>query len=266
MSERPDPEALRVELADAREALLEKLSKIEEQLEDLDGQRQPSAAAEKPSNYEVDEGSTRSGRRKPVRQVVLDVLEDCGTLLYSRELSNIARAIYGRQVPASRFGGLARDEANSFESSRPRPVYLCHGLTHDRGLAIKRLWGRSDWPLAERIVAPTTGRAQHLRVTAALCEIALDRVDTTAEPETLHILAADHASDLPGVKVKRGDFELKHWRDVARELLEDVGPEDEQKREDAAERLSRLSPRQQLFGAPEQMLVVVEENAEEGVR
>lgn len=189
----------------------------------------------------------------PVRDVALNALEELDCLAFSRELMLYVDAWYGREIPAARFGTLSKDEQTGFDSDRPRPVFLAHGLTSERFEAIKRLWGRSDWPLWRRIVAPTTGRIQHLEMTLALCNIALSATDRAAKPEMLKILAADHARDLPGVVVKRGQFPLDLWRDTAAALLEQHAPADRQRREEAAKRFEEqgLSDRAALFGAPE---------------
>jgi hypothetical protein len=127
---------------------------------------------------------------------------------------------------------------------------LCHGLT-DQGLVIRRLWARSDWPLVERVVASTTGRVRHCRITARLCDLALDPAIIAVEPDMLRYMAADHARDLPGVEVKRGVFELERWRDVALGEWERLKPRDSELRAAAAERIAGRSEFFQLFGVPE---------------
>lgn len=161
-------------------------------------------------------------------------------------------ARYDRNIPLTRFGTLAKDETTAhLNRARPRTVWLCFGLTHDRAEPIKRLWARSDWPLEERIVAPTTGRVQHLRMTARLCEIA--NGENAVDPMMIKILAADHARDLPGVDVRRGEFQLDLWREVALKHLTEVQPRDEQLRRQAASRWASLSERYRLFGRPEEI-------------
>jgi hypothetical protein len=182
-----------------------------------------------------------------VRAAVLDALEDLDLLAYTNELRLYLQARNGRDVPASRFGVLSKDEVNGF-GKRPQPVHLCHGLTADRFEPIKRLWGRSDWDLAKRIVAPTTGRVLHLKMTARLCDLAEKAGGTAANPEMLKMLAADHARDVPNVHVKRGKFDLVGWRDAALALLEQLEPRDTARRAEAAEQLKHRATRQQLFG------------------
>jgi hypothetical protein len=191
-------------------------------------------------------------RQRPVRSLVLDALDDLGWLTYSREVSHYCRARFGRPIPPERFGPLVNDEIRTYRlSNRPRPLWLCFGLTYDRHEPIKRLLGRSDWPLACRIVAPTTGRVQHLKITSTLCDLALRADETTAEPDIMRIVAADHAQDLPGVTLKRGTFELERWRDIALRLLVELEPRDQEIREESAGRLERRSEFHQLFGLPD---------------
>lgn len=193
-------------------------------------------------------GVSRAARR-PVRELLVESLEDLGWPAHARELGLYATARYGRSIEPTRFGSLAADERASFVRGASRPVWLCHGLTHDRGEAIRRLWARSDWPLAMRIVAPTTGRVQHLRMTAKVCELAEKH---EASPDKLHYLAADLARDLPGTEVRRGTFDLDGWRATARDELARVEDEDRDRREAAAERLAtKLGPAHLLFGAPD---------------
>jgi hypothetical protein len=194
--------------------------------------------------------------RRPFRGLVLDSLDDLNVLAYSRELTLYVQARYGRRVTSSRFGSLAADEQRTFTAGRPRSVYLTHALTAQRGEAIKRLWGRSDWPLEDRIVAPTTGRVQHLKVTAALARLAMD--EPGGDSGMLKILAADHARDLPGAKVRRGAFDLDEWRIIAEGLLTELEGRDHELRIAAATHLAAtLTAREQLFGADETTLFVV---------
>ncbi len=208
---------------------------------------------------------------KPIREFVLDVLEDLGWPAYTREVSLYLAATVDRQIPPTRFGSLSADERKAFErGSATRPVWLCHGLTWNRGEGIKRLWARSDWPLAQRIVAPTTGRVQHLKITARLCDLALaaeQRREPEEQIERLRFLVADHARDVPGVAFKRGEFPLKAWRDVALDRLAELEPADAEARATAAEHLaSRLSEPYLLFGSPDVIEGLIDDRREAAAR
>lgn len=191
-------------------------------------------------------------RKRPLRDLTLELLQDAGVPLNSLLLANIIRPLFGRDIPATRFGTLANDEAKSYDSSRARPVYLCHCLTHDKGQAVKRFWARSDWDLAERVIGPMTGRVHFLE--GAAWTINLARLVAEGElaadkPEVLHYVAADQARDA-GLVVKRGEFPYEDWLGAISVALKRHTTADRDVRvAAAAEIASRLSEREQLFGA-----------------
>jgi hypothetical protein len=189
---------------------------------------------------------------QPVRNVILDALEDLGWATYSRELALYIQSRYGRRIPPARFGTLANDEMRAYrQGGTPRTVWLCFGLTFDRHQPIKRLWARSDWPLEWRIVAPTTGRIQHLKITSRLCDLGMKAEGNSVDSEMVKIIAADHARDLPDVRIQKGNFELGLWRDIALKLLSELEPRDTELRKESAQRLAERSQFQQLFGLPD---------------
>ncbi len=192
-------------------------------------------------------------RSRPLRAVVLDTLQDLGWPAYSRDLALYCQARYGRKFAATRFGTLAADEEKAYlrPGRPPRPLWMCFALTFDRHQPIKRLLARSDWPLFMRIVAPTTGRVQHLWMTRRLCDLALEVGENAADSDMLKIIAADHARDLLAVRFRRGEFDLEGWREAADVQLAELLPEDERLRKESAERLAALPERVQLFGIPD---------------
>jgi hypothetical protein len=189
---------------------------------------------------------------RPLREVVLDLLGEAKVPLNSLLIANVLRPLQDRIIPATRFGTLSNDEAKSFGSSRPKPVYLCHCLTYDQGLAVKRFWARSDWPLADRIMGPMSGRVLFLE--GAAWTIGLARaVDEgnleAANPETLNYVAADQARDA-GLPVQRGKFPYEDWLQAIASMIDRHRAEDERARREAAEAFStRLAERELLFGA-----------------
>jgi hypothetical protein len=194
-------------------------------------------------------GNRAVEQRRPFRQQVLDAIETLGVAALSREVQAFLGALYGDDIDPTRFGSLRREEMRLYDNkSRPRSVHIAYGLTA-RGEAIKRLLCRSDWPLEERVVAPTTGRVQHLRMTLRLCEFALEKRDTVSRPEALDIMVADHARDLPGGKFTRGNFPFETWRERASALLAETLDRDRANREVIAKRLRLYDDeRLMLFG------------------
>lgn len=215
--------------------------------------RQLNELREKRTELEKASRPQPGKRGRPLREVALEILQEARCPLNSLLIANVLRPLHGRNIPSTRFGTLSNDEAKSYDSSRARPVYLCHCLTYDQGQSVKRFWARSDWPLAERIMGPMTGRILFLKGAAwtiSLAQLASeDRLDAD-NPETLQYVAADQARDA-GLSVKRGEFDYDGWLTAIASAIEKHDPEDRFLRESAAEELAdRLSDRDQLFGSP----------------
>lgn len=189
---------------------------------------------------------------RPLRDVVLDTLADANFPLNSLLLSSIMRPLYGRNIPSNRFGTLSNDEMKSYDSSRARPVYLCHCLTYDNGHAVKRFWARSDWPLAERIMGPMSGRILFLKGAAWTIALAKSVEEGARSADNLDILkyvAADQARDA-GLPVKRGDFPYQDWLAAIAATLDRHIEADRVVRVESAETLAAKSTeRELLFGS-----------------
>lgn len=219
-------------------------AELQQQLDELRTRRVALEKGQRPR------GGNDAGR--PVRDLILDVLQDAGSPLNSLLLASVLRPLHGRDIPSTRFGTLSNDETKSFDSSRARPVYLCHCLTHDQGQPVKRFWARSDWPLEERVMGPMSGRILFLR--GAAWTINLARLVAAGElaaenPEVLEYVAADQARDA-GLSVKRGDFPYEAWLEAIAGTIDRHLAEDLALRRAAAVELSRqLSERELLFGA-----------------
>lgn len=193
--------------------------------------------------------------KRPLRVHVVDILQDLGWMAYAREIAAYAYARYDFVIAPGRFGSLAKDEVDAYKRrgsprSRNRTVWICFGLRHDDAAPVRRLVARSDWSLERRIWTPTTGRVQHLRTLARLCELALDTENTPlANPDALHPMILSYAQDLP-VKTVPGEYQFEEWRERALALLshDDLEARDYDLRQRAAERWSGLSEMHQLFG------------------
>ena len=226
---------------------IDKLKAEEAHLERLLAEvRERRATLEKRPNA----GNGRAGR--PIRDIVLDVLQEAQRPLNSLLLASVLRPLQGRTIPATRFGTLSNDEARSYDSSRARPVYLCHCLTFDQGQAVKRFWARSDWPLSERVIGPMSGRILFLKGASWTIELArLVAEDRLAadNPDMLNYVAADQARDA-GIPVKHGDFPYDAWLTFVAEAIDRHKAGDEEVRQKAAAELAqRLSERELLFGS-----------------
>lgn len=189
---------------------------------------------------------------RPIRDVVLEALADAKTPLNSLLLASVIRPWQGREIPSTRFGTLSTDEIKSYDSSRPRPVYLCHCLTWDRGEAVKRFWARSDWALVDRIMGPMSGRLLFMKGAAwaiGLAKAAKTGKVIAAEPDVLNYVAADQARDA-GMTVKRGEFPFDEWLETINNAVVRLEADDRDFRQAAAAAMSHLPERALLFGAP----------------
>jgi hypothetical protein len=227
-----DLDRLRAEEAELERRLLE----VREQRARLERHARPRAA---------DGG-------RPLREIVLDLLGEAKIPLNSLLIANVVRPLQDRAIPSTRFGTLSNDEAKSFDSSRSKPVYLCHCLTYDQGQAVKRFWARSDWRLPDRIMGPMSGRVLFLEGAAWTIRLAcaVNRKEIcAANPDTLNYVAADQARDA-GLHVQRGAFPYDDWLNAIDGVIDRHRAEDEQARIKAAKILAaRLSERELLFGA-----------------
>lgn len=210
------------------------------------------AAAQTPAVVVEQRGSQPEARRergvRSLRDLLLDALEEIGFMAYSQQLTLYVQARFGRSVPPTRFGTVSADEARAHARGATRAVWLGHGLTGDRAEPVKRLWGRSDWPLTARIVTPVFGRAQYLRAAARFAELAMKADGFAAEPDRLRYLAADHAKDL-GLPVRHGRFDLDIWRATAEEQLVELRTKEAEMAERSALQWNeQLSAAEKLFG------------------
>lgn len=189
-------------------------------------------------------------------ETLLEALSNLDCPAYSSELSLYLRARWGNAYPSatpSRIERLMCKDFHLFEikGALPSDISLCPALTAERGEPILRLMTRADWPLSHRLVAATTGRLRHLRITARLCELAISEEQSFADYKLLLRLTATLARGLPHVTVKYEHYESGTWCDLACKLIEEHSREDEQGRINAAARLLAVPEFNQFYGAPE---------------
>lgn len=189
---------------------------------------------------------------RPPRDVVLDTLADANFPLNSSLLASVMRPLYGRDIPADCFGTLSNEEMQSYDSTGARPVYLCHCLTYDNGDAVKHFWARSDWPLADRIIGPMSGRILFLRAAAwtiTLAQSVEEGAIFADNPELLKYVAANQAREV-GISIKGSEFPYHDWLAFIASALDRHTEGDRLWREEGAESLARgLTERELLFGS-----------------
>ncbi len=168
----------------------------------------------------------------PLDTAALHGLSDFRYLVYSKELCLYIQArwpgIYDSLIP-TRIQRLMLSSLDKYEAEGlgETQTTLCPALTAVRGETIITLIARSDWPLESRLLAATTGRLRHLKITARTCDLLLDEKGRFKDLAPLFKLASTLARGLPGATVKYGQYDLRAWRDIARKLISGNSAEDE---------------------------------------
>jgi hypothetical protein len=200
---------------------------------------------------------------QPLRQTLLDALADLGYPTDSRTLRMFVAARYGVAIPTRQFGTLAVQERAIFERGgiTARPVWLGSGLTLDGFHPVKRIWGRSDWPDAWRIITPHSPRIQQLHVTEALCRLAEHAENEAKDPAALRAMALHHVENLPGVRMEEFEPDFTQYAHLANLLLRKFEPEERHVQEEAAVALAALPERVRLFGAEARDMAVAPSTA-----
>lgn len=194
-------------------------------------------------------------------EALLEALSELACPAYTSELVPYLRARYGKFGSPLTPTRIERTIENNIltrraEGSSLTKPSLCTALTSEHGEPIMKLIARTDWPLAQRVVGATTGRARYLLITARLCDLAINKKGDFADYLTLVRLVAAHARGLPGRVVRYERYDLEEWLGLSLELSRMTADEDEQARVDAAARLSTVPDFHPIFGIFDECLEV----------
>lgn len=187
---------------------------------------------------------------KAQRVMVLEVLQEVAVALYWRELAPLVRLSSSQYPTAADFAALMRGERDMGAASAHPPIWLCYALLSEDHQPVRTLLARSDWPLEQRIWAPTSGYVRQLRLTVRSCELALLTDRDASEQPILRSMAAAGARDLPGVRARHGQYDLEGWLGIATSELRVWGPQELDARTESARRLLAYPEQYQLFGVP----------------
>jgi hypothetical protein len=142
--------------------------------------------------------------QQPIREQVLDLLDEIGVPASPRAISEVAWAVYGRHLPADRFASLRRDEWRSFKNdSLARPAWIVPAINVLGLNAIPRIVASSAWEMERRLIGTRTLRTNHLKTLLALLRskrnLAVHSVSGT-EKDLIPIvmLIARYAETVPG--------------------------------------------------------------------
>ncbi len=192
----------------------------------------------------------RAGQR-PMREQILDLLDELGVPSSPRVVSEYAFACLGIELPIARFASLRRDEERGYtRDSSSKPAWVVPALNSIGFAPIPRLVAISVWPIERRLIGPRTLRVNHLKTLLAL----IGRVATLGPDQeaTRRILALifRFARSVPGAGQGVGEPDLAQIRSAAESELLAIGPTDDIERMQAAERLAKLPLDRQIWGLP----------------
>lgn len=191
--------------------------------------------------------------QRPLREQVLDILDELEVPASPRVISEVAVARYGRPLPATRFASLRRDEERAWRKDpTSRPAWVVPALTAQGLTSIPRIVASSAWPAERRLIGARTLRANHIRTLLALLSIHERSQRTPSSRTTAHLesIILGFAQTVTGALEpgKRPDHtritqaaraELAHFQDI-----------DVEERQAAAIRLERLPELHRLWGQP----------------
>lgn len=199
-----------------------------------------------------DAGRTVSSH--PIRQVVIDSLNDLSVPSSPRAIADYALARFEVRIDTRLLASARRDDRRAWESPRShRPTYLVPGLSPAAPGTLLALRGKlalSNWPLATRLIGPWSDRVDHLRATVKLAEQALWlRGMKPEESRRIEVLIIRYAMTVPNALTHQGDVDLERVITAARAELDHLEPFDTKWREEAAAvATTQVSGEEQLWG------------------
>jgi len=193
---------------------------------------------------------TRAGQR-PMREQVLDILDELGVPNSPRVVSEYALACLGIELPAVRFASLRRDEERGFrKDALSKPAWVVPALNMTGFAPIPRLVASSVWPSERRLIGPRTLRVNHLLTLLALLKRAASLTDGEDAARGITGLILRFARSVPGAWAVAGEPDLGRIRAATEAELQSIAPEDEMERKEAAEKLAKFPPDRQIWGLP----------------
>lgn len=194
---------------------------------------------------------TRAGDR-PLREQVLDVLEEIGVPTSPRLLSEFAVARFLVPIPPERLASLRRDEERAFRKDPlSRPAWVVPALNATSLSAIPRLLSSSSWEVARRVIAARTLRVNHLRALLAFVQSYLKVPQETAAHARLQTLILRVGETVPGAVQPTRAFDVRAIQEAAERELNEIEPGDMEERQAAAARLAEADTYWQAWGRPQ---------------
>lgn len=197
--------------------------------------------------------SLRASAARPVRETLLDGMEEFSVPVQANVISEYCSLRYGVDVPTRQFASLRRDEEKAFRRNpTARPSWIIPAL-HVRYLtAMPREMTVSSWPLPRRLIGSRTLRVNLLHVLLVLTRRHAEAEESPAQPyEGAYLRMAQRYGVSLGKPVAlSGLMTAGQITDLALEELARIEPVDVAEREEAAGKLAQKPPLVQAFGLP----------------
>jgi hypothetical protein len=195
--------------------------------------------------------SRKPSGRRPVRELVLDVLDELRVPAQPRLTSEYTAARYFLSIPPGRMASLRRDEERAYEKDpQSRPAWVVPALNAYTQRAIRGFLTSSAWESERRVIASRTLRVNHLKTLLALLSEIEEQASESARTR-LFSLALRFAESVPGAIEPGQTPEVATIRKAAEGELSRIEGGDLDERREAASRLNRLEEKWRLWGAPD---------------
>jgi len=205
---------------------------------------------ERPERYGA--YNARSGQR-PIREILLDILDEVGVPSSPGTLSECAAVLAGVSIPSGRFASLRRDEQNAFgRDPLSRPTWIVPALNYQGFRAIPRLVASSVWEPERRLIGPRTLRVNHLKTVLSLLKRleTLSQTGTTPQSDRLVDLTERYARSIPGAVSMGAKINWDQVRGAAQAELEVIEAVDVEDRTGVVRELLKHPKYSQLWGLP----------------
>lgn len=193
-------------------------------------------------------GSATGAMRTSTRSQALAALDDMGVPAPPREIAVFHEVRFGIELDVRGLASVRRDERKAFERQGPdRPMpYLVPALDVRLLQPVRGPLTLSSWPLERRLLAPTSPRVDHLRLTCRLAELAAELGGE--QGHQMLGLARRYARSVVSVSGKT-DLDPPAIIEAAEAELAEISMFDEQERARAAQRArAQLQRAEQLWG------------------
>jgi hypothetical protein len=193
-------------------------------------------------------GGTTGAGRTSARSQALAALDDMGVAAPPREIARFHEVRFGIDLDVRALASVRRDERKAFDrqgSDRPTP-YLVPALDVRLLQPVRGPLTLSSWSLERRLLAPTSPRVDHLRLTRRLAELARDLGGD--QGDRMLALAGSYARSVAGA-LGRADLDHAAIIEAADvELAEIAGLDDQERARGAKRARAQLRPDELLWG------------------